>query len=82
MSGTATSSATPRIWRGRERRGEEAIFEYLCQSKEWLPIHTWRRTQEERVKLDWNFEGNPPGDGELNLSADELAGLEQDGLIL
>ena len=43
---------------------------------------TGRRAEEDRVKPYWNSEGNLQGDGELNLSDDELAGLEQDGLIL
>ena len=34
------------------------------------------------MKPYWKSEGNLLGDGELNLSDDELAGLEQDGLIL
>ena len=34
------------------------------------------------MKLNWKAESNLLGNGELNLSDDELAGLEQDGLII
>ena len=33
------------------------------------------------MKPNWKSEGNLPGYGELNLSDDELTGLEQDGVI-
>ena len=54
----------------------------LCQSTELPPLHDWRRAQEERVKLNWNSGGNPPSDGTLNHSSDELAGLDLDGLVI
>ena len=25
----------------------------LCQFTEWLPLHTWKRIQEERVEPNW-----------------------------